>query len=252
MENLNITFFTRLLRHITVVAVTPVVFIISLYLSKIHPIFLALIPTIVVYPPYLDFVRKKRLLEASILVLEWALFLTISMIYATIIYGEDIGSLVIKGQSYKEEMFLWIRTGYGPEGDPSLFMIPKIREIIIFSLAGLLTVGFLGLLMGAMLLNYMNYYVGALLLHAKPGAFFTVALLSWPIYAILRVPGYVFLGTVLTRISYVFLKERKLVLEPESKKLLLYAAILITLDFILKAIVANAFYQPMLKQLTNV
>lgn len=251
MEKTN-TAFTRLLRHITVVTATPIVFFISIYLARIHPIFLALIPTILVYPPYLDLVREKRLLEASTLILEWALLMTVSMVYITTVSGEDIGSLVINGLSYKREMFLWVKTGYGPEGDPSLFMIPKIREIIIFSLAALATIGFLGLLMGAILLNYMNYYVGALLLHANPGALLTVALLSWPVYAILRVPGYVFLGTALTRISYAFIKERKLVLEPEAKRLLIYASVLIALDFVLKATVANTFYQPMLKQLTNI
>ncbi|RLE58512.1 MAG: hypothetical protein DRJ35_07780, partial [Thermoprotei archaeon] len=238
METLKSTCISRVLCHITIVSATPVVFFISLYIAKLHSIFLALLPTLLVYPPYLSFVKKRKLLEASILVLEWAFMLSLAMIAATLLYGEGIGNLVIRGEAYKEEMFLWIKTGYGPEGDPSLFMAPKIKEIIIFSLAGFISVGFLALLMGGILLNYMNYYVGSLLLHANPGAFFTIALLAWPIYAILRVPGYIFLGTVLTRISYVLIKKRKLMLEPEAKKLLYYAFILIILDFVLKGTIA--------------
>ena len=252
MESLKKACGPRLICHVTVIASTPVVFFISIYLAKLHPIFLALAPTLLVYPLYLKYVKMGRLMEASIIVFEWALVLTLSAVYATTVMGQSMGSLVIKGEEYRTEMFSWIRTGLGAEGDPSLFVIPKLKEIAVFSIASLASLGFLGLLMGAMLLNYMNYYVGNLLLHAKPGYILQVALLSWPIYAILRVPGYVFLGTALTRIAYLFLKERRLIVERKTRKMLILAAVLIALDFILKSTVANAVYQPLLKKMTDI
>ncbi len=232
-------------------AATPPAFALGLFLAKVHTILLPLLPTLAVYPSFLLMVVKNRLREAVALVLAWALILTVLMAYATTAYGEGLGGLVIRGEAYRDEMFEWIRTGLGPEGDPRLFLVPKIKEIVIFSAAALATAGFAALLMGAVLLNYMNYYVGCLLLHAVPGAEIAVALLSWPIYAIIRVPGYVCLGTALSRLTVNLVRERRLKAS-EVKKLLYIAAVLIALDFLLKGTMANAFYQPMLKQLTRV
>ena len=185
---------------------------------------------------------------------------------------ETASKIILNGEKYREEMFKWIETGQGPEGDPSLFMVPKIIEILVFSLLGILTLGFAALLLGAYLLNYMNYYVGVLLLHAKPGltSFLTVALFSWPIYAIIRVIGYVCLGVSLTWFAYnllfnyimkktmktklgplyslteIFVKKKKTIDVESVKNLLLIAFVMIVLDFILKATVANMVYQPIL------
>ncbi len=251
MENLDAVCRSRLLCHTTVLSATAVAAVLGLWLARIHPVLLPLLPVLAVYPAYLWLVRENRLLEAAALVLEWALVLTLAVIGATLQYGDRLAPLIIHGEAYRQEMFRWVATGMGPEGDPSLFMAPKIRELVVFSVAAAATLGFAALLMGAILLDYMNFYVGSLILAAKPGAAPLVAALAWPIYAILRVPGYVFLATALTRITYVALRERRLTVEREARRLLLYAAVLIALDFILKATVANAFYQPLLKELTG-
>lgn len=251
MENLDALCRSRLLCHVTVLSATAVTAVLGLWLARIHPILLPLLPVLAVYPAYLWLVKEKRLLEAAALVLEWALVLTLAVVGATLQYGDRLAPLIIHGEAYRQEMFKWVATGIGPEGNPSLFLVPKVKELIIFSAAAAATLGFAALLMGAILLDYMNFYVGSLILAAKPGAAPLVAALAWPIYAILRVPGYVFLATALTRIVYVALKERRLAVEEETRRLLLYAAVLIALDFVLKATVANAFYQPMLKELTG-
>ncbi len=232
-------------------AVTPLAFGLGLLLASVHPVMLPLLPTLALYPAYIVLVLKNRLRLTVVTVLAWALILTVLMVLATLTYGERVGAIVIKGPEYKEEMFHWMRTGKGPEGDPKLFLAPKVRELLVFSLASFATAGFAGLLMGAILLNYMNYYVGMLLLHAVPGAELLVALLSWPIYAILRVPGYVCLGVALSRLCVNLARERKLKIG-EVKSLLKVAVILIALDFILKGTVANAFYRPLLRELTSV
>jgi len=252
MESIDYLCKSRLLCHTTVLSASAVAFFLGFQLAKIHPILLPLLPTLAAYPAYIWLVKENRLLEASALILEWALAVTLAMIGATLLYDGALGPLVLKGEPYRAEMFRWVATGKGPEGDISLFLAPKIRELVVFSAAAAATLGFAALLMGAILLDYMNYYVGSLILAAKPGAALQVALLAWPIYAILRVPGYVFLATALTRIVYVAVKEKKVVVEPQSRKLLLYAAVLIALDFVLKSTIANAFYQPLLKSLTQI
>jgi hypothetical protein len=243
---------SAILCFVGTLAVSAVAFFIGLFAASAHPLLLPLLQVLPLYPVYLSLVSRGQLKRAAALVLLWALLMTLLMAWAAYTSGESLGGRVLMGESYRQEMFEWIRTGKGPEGDPSLFVIPKLREIAIFSAATFASAGFLGLLMGAILLNYMNYYVGSLLLAAKPGALLQVALLSWQVYAVVRVVGYTLLGVALTRVALQLLRQRRLVVEGEVRKLLLWALVLIALDFALKAAVANSVYQPLLKELTRV
>ncbi|RLE65034.1 MAG: hypothetical protein DRJ38_04435 [Thermoprotei archaeon] len=260
-------------KGLTAVFLLSLVFTLAgIVLAHIHPIFLPLLSTIAVYPQYLFFVVTRKFKKAVALILAWALLLTLLIIVFSYYMPETAAGIILNGEKYRKEMFEWIKTGQGPEGDPNLFLVPKIIEIIMFSLLSVLTLGFAALLLGAYLLNYMNYYVGILLLHAKPelSCFLTVALFSWPIYAIIRVVGYVSLGVALTWFSYnllfnyfikrtvkiklgplyslteVFAKKKRTIDVTSVKTLLLIAFTFIILDFILKATVANMIYQPIL------
>ncbi|MEM0377225.1 MAG: hypothetical protein QXI90_05580 [Thermofilum sp.] len=242
-----------LLCVVSTLAAGAVAFYLGLPLAEhAHPLALPLLQVAAVYPAYLYLVRKSVLWRAAVLVLLWAAVESLLMVNATYSGTLRAAQAVINGEAYREEMFAWIRTGAGPEGDPALFVIPKLREIALFSAATFASAGFLGLLMGSILLNYMNYYVGCLLLAAKPGALLQVALLSWQVYAVLRVVGYVLLGVALTRISLLLWERKRVVVEPEAARFLVWAAVLIAADFALKATVANAFYQPLLSQLVRV
>jgi len=236
---------------VAALSASAVAFFIGLFAASANPLLLPLLQVLPLYPAYLSLVSRGQLRRAAALVLLWALLMTLLMAWAAYTSGESLGGRVLMGESYKQEMFDWIRTGKGPEGDPSLFVVPKLREIAIFSAATFASAGFLGLLMGAILLNYMNYYVGNLLLAARPGALLQVALLSWQVYAIARVVGYTLLGVALTRVILQLLRRRRPVLEGEVKKLLAWALALIALDFLLKAALANSLYQPLLKELTE-
>uniref|UniRef100_A0A7C4FFF3 Stage II sporulation protein M n=1 Tax=Thermofilum pendens TaxID=2269 RepID=A0A7C4FFF3_THEPE len=236
---------------VAALSASAVAFFIGLFAASANPLLLPLLQVLPLYPAYLSLVSRGQLRRAAALVLLWALLMTLLMAWAAYTSGESLGGRVLMGESYKQEMFDWIRTGKGPEGDPSLFVVPKLREIAIFSAATFASAGFLGLLMGAILLNYMNYYVGNLLLAARPGALLQVALLSWQVYAIARVVGYTLLGVALTRVVLQLLRRRRPVLEGEVRKLLAWALALIALDFLLKAALANSLYQPLLKELTE-
>jgi hypothetical protein len=175
---------------------------------------------------------------------------SLAIIFATISQRSLVSGRIINGEAYVSEMFEWIRTGRGPEGDPSLFMIPKIKEIAIFTALSLASIGLLGLFLGAVLL--MNYYAGVLMLHAKPEHLLGVVLLSWQIYALLRVVGYVLLGVALSRLSYIIIFQHRFTVEKDVKRLLSWSLVFIALDFLLKSTVANTFYQPLLQMFTNI
>ncbi|WFO74969.1 hypothetical protein J4526_07820 [Desulfurococcaceae archaeon MEX13E-LK6-19] len=198
-------------------------------------------------------VYKRRLWRAAGLVLLWSLVVTIVVAAYAFYAGCSAGAVdkIIKGRSYLEEMIEWLETGKGPEGDPSLFLKPKIIEIVLFTIVSFLTMGIGGLFMGAILLNYMNFYYGTLIWMAN-GSIVAVVM-GWPIYAIIRVIGYVFLGTILTRLMMSIVEEKTLRIKVDStvKKMLLIAIILIILDFILKATIANTIYYPVLHDTLN-
>jgi len=220
--------------------------LVGLLLSNISKFAFPLVMTIAIYPIYYLDLRQGRSWEASKHVLLWALSSSITLILLTALLGEGIGELILHGTSYKQEMLDWIKTGKGPEGDPRLFIVPKLREIAIFSVLCLFSAGFLGLFLGSFLLNYMNYYVGCIIIHARPGKLWVPLIFGWPIYAILRVVGYVNLGIVLS--VPIFSKILKVEFDERQVKRQLYLAILtIALDFILKGTVANLVYQPLLR-----
>ncbi len=223
----------------------------GLALAKLHPILFPAVMTAAIYPLYLADLRASKNWRAARHVLLWAFSSTVAMIALTVLLGEQIGSLVLHGESYRYEMFEWIKTGAGPEGDPRLFVAPKLREIAVFSALSLISAGLLGLFLGSFLLNYMNYYVGCLIVHAQPGKLWVPLIFGWPIYAIIRVVGYVNLGVVLSIPLLRLLKLTDLSLRDARKQLALALAC-IALDFALKATVANAVYWPMLSQAVRV
>ena len=221
--------------------------LIGLILSKISRLVFPLVMTLMIYPLYYLDLKEGRNWDAAYHVLMWALSSSLTLILITMSLGEEIGELILKGNSYKQEMFRWIRTGAGPEGDPSLFMIPKLTELGLFSILCFVSAGFLGLFLGSFLLNYMNYYVGCLFIHSKAGMMWAPILLGWPIYAILRVIGYVNLGVVLSIPFFSRLLGASFD-GKQVKKQLYLALAMITLDFLLKGTLANLVYQPILKR----
>ncbi len=223
----------------------------GLALAKLHPVLLPAATTAAIYPLYLADLRAGRNWRAAGHVLLWALSSTATMIGLTALLGERIGPLVLHGESYRREMFEWIRTGAGPEGDPRLFLVPKIREIFVFSALSLASAGLLGLFLGSFLLNYMNYYVGCLVMSARPGMIWVPLIFGWPVYAIIRVVGYVNLGVVLSIPLLRLLRQTDLSLRDARGQLAL-ALVCIALDFALKATVANAVYRPILSRAVGV
>ena len=220
--------------------------------AYVHPVLLLVFSSVPFYPIYLSQFKARQHGRAVLYVAVWAVTNTFMMILLTLGYASHAAKAVIAGSSYQEEMFVWLATGVGPEGDPSLFVPDHLTNAAVFSTLSLATGGFLALLFGAYQMNYMNFYVGILfsrVFNPTPYNLILVASLSWPIYAILRVVGFICIGvaTTIPLASKMFnetIESRPLV------RFLLTGIILVVTDILLKALV-SPFYRELLTQLVR-
>ena len=105
------------------------------------------------------------------------------------------GRLFLRGETYRREMVAYLMTGAGPEGDPRLFIPTHVAHASVFCLLALATGASLGMTLGAVLMNYMAYYVGAL--GAASAHPWQAMALAWVPWALIRVASFVTLGVVL-------------------------------------------------------
>ena len=172
------------------------------------------------------------------LALIWAAVTTVVQIFLSAGWPGLMEEKVLRGAAYREEMFLWVRTGGGPEGDISLFLPIHLRHFIVFCAVSLATGGLMGLGMGAVMLGYMNFYVGCLIA-ASSGSWITLVF-SWPVWSIVRVVGYIIAGTALGAV----LLDRSGEKGDKKKKILRFlilAVALVVLDIILKWLLAGTY-----------
>ncbi|HEX9186905.1 MAG TPA: hypothetical protein VGB87_07530 [Vicinamibacteria bacterium] len=181
-----------------------------------YPIGLALrhpwvLPILNALPAYVVLVHRLRKGErggAVRAMLWWAATAAIVGTIAFVWWPEPISRVVLNGPAYKNEMFHWIRTGQGSEGNIRAFLPQHLVHLGAFLVLGLGTGSAGAILMGAVLLNYMSYYVAAL---AKAGvAPWAVTLLGWQPWAISRVAAFATLGVLLAEplVTIVFPSAR--------------------------------------------
>jgi len=97
---------------------------------------------------------------------------------------------------YRAQMLHWVRTGEGPESEPATFIPRHLGNAAVFTATSLATAGALSMPMGAVLMNSMGDYVGSL---ARSGARpWTLAVLGWHPWAVIRIAAFVILGVVLS------------------------------------------------------
>jgi hypothetical protein len=155
--------------------------------------------TLAIYPFYVRLIAAGRRRRAFALALLWAIFMSQAVIAGTCLFPGRSGAAIVNGREYTNEMFSWIRTGEGRESNPSEFLPDHARDLALFAVLAFLTAGLAALFMGAVLLNYMNFYVGSLLLESTHPLY--AAALGWPPYAAIRVVGYILIATALSDAS---------------------------------------------------
>ncbi len=157
-----------------------------------------LLPVLNAAPGYSVLVHRLRKGErggAVRAMLWWAVTLALTGTILFLWWPQGVDSVVIHGPERKAEMFLWIHTGQGAQGNPRLFVPQHLLQLAIFAALGLATASAGAVVMGAFLLNEMSYYVAALARAGIPA--WAVALLGWQPWAIARVGAYCTLGVVL-------------------------------------------------------
>jgi hypothetical protein len=155
------------------------------------PILSVLIP----YPVMYSLLVEERRKRAIGTMLFWALCLAIITIWAVVHYPSPARAAILNGSKYQQEMFHWIKTGEGAEGNLIQFVPLHLLHFVLFCVLSAMSAGFLSLLMGAVLMNYMSFYVGSLI--SVSSNKLMAVLMGWHPWAIIRVASYVMLGVIL-------------------------------------------------------
>lgn len=158
----------------------------------------ALVPFLNVVPAFpfmIASLRRGRVGEAVWRMLMWAAALAVCGTALSYFDTADAGRLFLRGESYRREMFEFVLTGYGPEGDIRRFLPQHLAHAAAFCALAIATGAALAMPLGAMLMNYMAYYAGAL--GAASAHPWKAMILAWVPWALVRIAAFVTLGVVL-------------------------------------------------------
>jgi len=195
---------------------------------------LAILPSLVLFPHFARAVASGRPGAAARTALVWALFLSALTIAAVCAFPERMASRVAHGPAYRDEMFRWIETGIGREGEIRQFLPEHALHLSLLLVLSFATGGAAGLLLGALLLNYMNFYVASLVLvSARPLATLAV---GWPVWSLARVVGFVLAASAVAGPFYDRFRNARRTLARDSRWLLLglaFAGVDVVLKFAL-------------------
>ena len=125
----------------------------------------------------------------------WAVGSTVASVYVFLGRPAEADARVIRAPAYRAEMLEWLAAGKGPETHPGATILRHVRELIWYAAAAVLTGNAASIVMGAVLLNYMNVWVATLLRAAKRTA--VVLAMAWNVWSVVRVAAYVSIGAAL-------------------------------------------------------
>jgi hypothetical protein len=171
---------------------------------------------------------------AVVAMLVWAATLALFGTLAFALWPSAPDAMVLNGPAYRDEMLGWIRTGEGSEGSLRLFLPQHLLHLALFVVLSLATASAVSIVMGAVLMNYMDFYVASL---ARAGApVWAVVVLGWQPWALCRVASFCTLGAVLA--EPLLRRLRRTASTGVVRPYLLAAAAGILADWILKAALA--------------
>lgn len=198
----------------------------------------ALVPVFNVIPAFPFMVaslRRGSVGDAIWRMLIWAAALAVCATVFAYVDTAEAGRLFLRGETYRREMFEYLTTGSGREGDPRAFIPQHLGHAAVFCVLALVTGAALAMALGALLMNYMAYYVGALgAASAQP---WQAMLLAWVPWALIRVASFVTLGVVLGGPLLARLLGFRFRLV-EQRRWLTFAAAGLALDILLKWLLA--------------
>lgn len=180
------------------------------------------------------YLGEGRRAEAVRLMLGWAAALAVFGPVAMAIAPQAAEASVFQGTAYRDEMMAWLATGEGAEGDIGRFLPIHLQRLALFVPLSLVSGGALGLLMGAVMLNFMDFFVASYAAAASG----VPAALAWFPWALCRVAAFVILGVVCAEPLVRRLAKVTAAIEPGRRRLLYLAGGLLVADVALKAALA--------------
>jgi hypothetical protein len=157
-----------------------------------------LLPVLNALPAYVVLVHRLRKGERGGAVrtaLWWAATLAIVGTLMLAIWPTETSGLVFNGPEYEARMMDWIHTRSGTETSINLFLPRQLLQLALFVALSLVTAGAGSIVMGAVLLNSMSFYVASLLAVGVPA--WGVVLLGWQPWTVSRLAAFCTLGVVL-------------------------------------------------------
>jgi hypothetical protein len=203
-----------------------------------RPLLVPVLNTLAGYPFMVAALRRGDVRLALGRMLIWALALGVCATLLSYAHPLRTDTLFIRGESYRVEMFAWVLTGRGAESTPSQFVPQQLGHAALFSVLALATASALAMPMGAILMNYMGHYVGALAAVSRHPA--ATMIFAWVPWAVIRVVSFVALGVVLA----LPLLSRLLPIPVDraaARRLLAWAGAGLVADIVLKAAAAPAW-----------
>jgi hypothetical protein len=220
-----------MMQAVTLVSATALSYIVALAIG--WPWLLPFLNSVPAYSLMLRLLHDSQRERAVRVMLLWAAAL---IVFGTAFFLVSPGSTALRGTVYRDEMFQWIRTGEGVEGDIRLFLPQHLLQIAIFVISSLATAGLASVVLGSFLMNTMSFYVASLARHGTPG--WAVVLLGWQPWALCRVAAFCILGVVLAEPLLSRIWKYPYGGLAAARRLLAWAAGLLLSDWILKAFLA--------------
>lgn len=197
---------------------------------------LPLLAPLTLWPAFAPAIRARRYHAAFLQGMLWAALLSVGVVLLVRFAPAAARDGILHGEAYRAEMFGWIETGLAPENDWRAFLPQHLLHLAAFALLAWLSGGYLGLVLGAGLMDYMSYFVGSFAVAS--GAPVAGALVAWVPWSVVRVASFVALGGVLARPR---LAGERLAIGPEELPWLLAASCGILVDLAVKALCAPAY-----------
>jgi hypothetical protein len=176
-----------------VLLLTPAAFFLSRWIQS--RLALPLLAAIAGYFPFL-LEAQESLLRGFLVLLFWTLVLSILVLRFSIRSTDTMAPLIWRSREYTESMMRWVETGQLPEGRPINVILFHLKQTAIYCVVAALSANFFALVLGAALLNYMNFYVATFIRDSgyKPQVLFV----AWNPWSVIRVIGFLYLGVIVS------------------------------------------------------
>lgn len=159
------------------------------------PLLVPILNVLPAYPLMVLSLRSGNVSQAVGRMWIWAAALAVCATSMSFLAPEETARLFLHGDAYRREMFAFVLTGRGAEGNIRVFLPQHAAHALVFCGLALASGSLLAMPLGAVLMNYMSHYAGALAA-ASARPLMAVAL-AWVPWAIIRVASFVALGVVL-------------------------------------------------------